>query len=95
MEIDECKPMIYHIEVITNDYPRHPLELDMMIQIRLFNGCIMQRRVTENLGMFIGMNESEVFQFLSSAVSCRLIEDLQKDLQHNIAQMIYNKIGRK
>ena len=95
MERDDYKPMIYHINVITNEYPRHPLDMDIMIQISTFDGRVMQRRVTENLEKYIGMNDAEILKFLSLAISCRMIEDLQEDIKSNIAEMIYDKIGKK
>ena len=86
--IEEIKPpMTYIVQVIKNDYPKHPFDFDLMIQVSLPDGRVLQSRLAENLWQWIG--HTEMIDMISAYMSCRLLEGLQKNLQAQISEMIW------
>lgn len=82
---NEKKTMQYRISIISNDYPKHPLELDMMAFIYLPDGRCIQQQVVEDLSLFL---KDEYIPIVSHAISCRLIESLQKEIQRQVAEIV-------
>lgn len=82
---NEKKPMHYRISIISNDYPKHPFELDMMAFIYLPDGRCFQQRIVEDLSLFL---KDEYIPIISSTISCRLIEPLQKEIQRQVAEIV-------
>lgn len=42
-------PMLYKVQVIKNDYPKQLFDLDLMVQVNLPDGRVLQSRLAENL----------------------------------------------
>ena len=80
-------PMRYIVQVIKNDYPKHPFDLDLMVQVNLPDGMVLQSRLAENLKQWVG--HAEMIDMLSASMSCKLLEGLQKNLQAQISEMIW------
>lgn len=80
-------PMLYKVQVIKNDYPKHPFDLDLMVQVNLPDGRVLQSRLAENLRHWAG--HTEMIGHISATMSCRLLEGLQKNLQAQISEMIW------
>ena len=88
----EKTPEHYSIVFFENEFTRDPLELDVMVQIRLPDGKIYNRRMTENLERYMGYEESSAF--VSANIAYKLLEVIQKDLQSKIAESISEKLKK-
>lgn len=80
-------PMYYIVQIIKNDYPKHQFDLDMMIQVNLPDGRVLQSRLAENLRQWVG--HTEMIDMISAYMSCKLLEGLQENLQAQISEMIW------
>lgn len=80
-------PMLYKVQVIKNDYPKHLFDLDLMVRVNLPDGMVLQCGLTENLRQWVG--HTEMIDMISGSFSCKLLEGLQKNLQAEISEMIW------
>lgn len=80
-------PMHYIVQVVKNDYPEQMFDLDLMVQVNLPNGIVLQSRLVENLRQWVG--HTEMIDMISAYMSCKLLEGLQKNLQAQISEMIW------
>ena len=80
-------PMLYKVQVIKNDYPKHLYDLDLMVQVNLPDGRVLQSRLVENLRQWVG--HTDMIDMISASMSCRLLEGLQKNLQAQISEIIW------
>jgi hypothetical protein len=85
------KPSHYIVDVFENDFPKHPSELDVMSQIRLPDGVLIQTRVTEDITDYISADKTLITDFIANSISCKLLAAIQKDLQSKIAEMIWER----
>ena len=79
--------MHYIVQVVKNDYPEQMFDLDLMVQVNLPNGIVLQSRLVENLRQWVG--HTEMIDMISAYMSCKLLEGLQKNLQAQISEMIW------
>lgn len=85
------KPSHYIVDVFENEFPKHPSELDVMSQIRLPDGILMQTRVTEDITGYIRADKTLITDYVAYSISCKLLTAIQKDLQSKIAEMIWER----
>lgn len=80
-------PILYKVQVIKNYYPKPLFDLDLMVQVSLPDGMVLQSRLAENLKKWVG--NTEMIDMISASMSCKLLEGLQKNLQAQISEMIW------
>jgi uncharacterized protein YaaR (DUF327 family) len=85
------KPAHYIVDVFQNEFPKHPAEFDVMSQIRLPDGILMQTRVTEDITSYIRADKTLITDYVACAISHKLLTAIQKDLQSKIAEMIWER----
>ena len=85
------KPSHYIVDVFENEFPKHPSEFDVMSQIRLPDGILMQTRVTEDIIGYIRADKTLITDYVACAISHKLLTAIQKDLQSKIAEMIWER----
>lgn len=79
------------MDVFENEFPKHPSEFDVMSQIRLPDGILMQTRVTEDITGYIRADKTLITDYVAYSISCKLLTAIQKDLQSKIAEMIWER----
>ena len=79
------------MDVFENEFPKHPLEFDVMSQIRLPDGILMRTRVTEDITGYIRADKTLITDYVAYSISCKLLIAIQKDLQSKIAEMIWER----
>lgn len=85
------KPSHYIVDVFENEFPKHPLEFDVMSQIRLPDGILMRTRITEDISSYIRADKALITDYIAYSISCKLLNAIQKDLQSKIAEMIWER----
>ena len=85
------KPSHYIVDVFENELPKHPSEFDVMSQIRLPDGILMQTRITEDISSYIRADKTLITDYIAYSISCKLLNAIQKDLQSKIAEMIWER----
>lgn len=83
-------PMLYKVQVIKNDYPKHLYDLDLMVQVNLPDGRVLQSRLVENLRQWVG--HTDMIDMISAYMSRKLLEGLQKNLQAQISEMLWEEL---
>jgi hypothetical protein len=83
-------PMLYKVQVIKNDYPKSRFDFDLMVQVNFSDGKVLQSTLSENLRQWVG--HTEMIDMISASMSCKLLEGLQKNLQAQISEMIWEMI---
>lgn len=81
----------YIVDVFENEFPKHPSEFDVMSQIRLPDGILMQTRITKDISSYISADKTLISDYIAYSISCKLLNAIQKDLQSKIAEMIWKR----
>ena len=83
----------YNAILIENDFPRHPLVLDVMVQIHLPSGNILHCRREEDLRKYIDSPKN--MELWAEWLANNLTHELLRGMHENVACEIRNTIMEK
>lgn len=86
-------PGHYSAILIDNEYPKHPLQLDVMMQIRRPDGNVVHCRIERDLSeiLYTRSKEVAVRQF-ANHMAHKLLDGIREDVEKRLEEMIWERI---
>lgn len=87
----------YMAILIENEFPKHPLDLDVMMQIHLPDGKVFNCRIERNLSEYlIGIKDKEyIAKAVASNLSYSLLETIREDVASKLENAIWERIKNR
>ena len=91
------KPSHYIVDVFENEFPKHPLVLDVMMQIRLPDGKVLNCRIERDLSEYLwGIKDKEYpAKVVASSLSYSLLETIREDVASKLENAIWERIKNR
>lgn len=90
-------PGHYMAILIENEFPKHPLVLDVMMQIHLPDGKVLHCRIERDLSEYlIGIKDKGyIAKAVASNISYSLLETIREDVASKLENMIWERIKNR
>lgn len=90
-------PGHYMATLIENEFPKHPLVLDVMMQIHLPDGKVAHCRIERDLSEYLwGIKDKEyIAKAIASNLSYSLLETIREDIASKLEKTIWEKIKNR
>jgi hypothetical protein len=86
------KPAHYIVDVFQNEFPKHPLVLDVMMQIHLPDGKVLHCRIETDLSEYLwGINNKE---YIAKEVASNLSHSLLETIREDVASKLKKRYGK-
>ena len=91
------RPGYYSAILIENEFPKHPLVLDVMMQIRLPDGKVLNCRIERDLSEYLwGIKDKEYLaKVAASSLSYSLLETIREDVASKLENAIWERIKNR
>lgn len=91
------RPGYYSAILIENEFPKHPLVLDVMMQIHLPDGKVLHCRIERDLSEYlIGIKDKEyIAKAVASNLSHSLLETIREDVASKLENAIWERIKNR
>lgn len=89
------QPIQYHVDIFDNDFPMRSYLIDIMSQIRLPGGEILNTRMQEDLDSFhLYENLDIVSDVVADKISFELIGAMRKDIKNRVKEIVCQRLGQ-
>jgi hypothetical protein len=91
------RPGYYSAILIENEFSKHPLVLDVMMQIRLPDGKVLNCRIERDLSEWLlGTKDKEyIAKAVASNLSYSLLETIREDVASKLEKTIWERIKNR
>ena len=91
------RPGFYSVILIENEFPKHPLVLDVMMQIHLPDGKVLHCRIEKDLSEYLlGIKDKEyIAKVVASNLSYSLLETIREDVASKLENAIWERIKNR
>lgn len=88
------RPGYYTAILVVNEFPKHPLVLDVMMQIHLPNSNVLHCRIERDLSEHLIMvkDKDALAKVLANNISYSLLDTIREDIASKLENMIWERI---
>ena len=88
----EKQSIQYHVDIFDNDFP---MRIDIMSQIRLPGGEILNTRMQEDLHSFHPYENLDIVSdVMADKISFELIGAMRKDIKNRVKEIVCQRLGQ-